>query len=362
MMRRLLRPLDRYVFTEFWRIFTTTALGFPLLVIIIDLTDNLDTYLDRNLSTASIALSYLYWLPDSMFMVLPAAVLFATVFSIGSFTRHSEITAAKASGTSFHRFTAPIYVGALLAAGLGLLLAELVPVTNARRQDLLQTRRHQVGNDRFNFAYAAQGGRVYKVGSLNVSEGLMGGVEIERPGGGPEYPSYIIAASGGQWRGGDGWVLRDGSLHILPDTATNLTFAFDSVLDRRITQRPVELTATAKAPEDMGWRELGRFIAAMERSGGDVNKLKVDRMLKLAIPLTCVIIAMFGAPLATSTQRGGAAYGVGISLAITVFFLILIQLTRAVGEKGIVSPNLAAWIPSAIFAVVGTVLIVRVRT
>jgi hypothetical protein len=39
---RLVRPLDRYVFAEFWKIFTTTALGFPVLVSVIDLTDNLD--------------------------------------------------------------------------------------------------------------------------------------------------------------------------------------------------------------------------------------------------------------------------------------------------------------------------------
>ena len=35
-------------------------------------------------------------------------MLFATVFSIGTFTRYSEITAAKASGISFYRFIAPI--------------------------------------------------------------------------------------------------------------------------------------------------------------------------------------------------------------------------------------------------------------
>jgi len=80
---RLVRPLDRYVLTEFWKIFVPMALGFPLLVIVIDITDNLPKYLDRDLSKSAIALSYLYWLPDSMFMVLPAAVLFATVFSIG---------------------------------------------------------------------------------------------------------------------------------------------------------------------------------------------------------------------------------------------------------------------------------------
>src|ERR671939_161414 len=113
--RSLFRPLDRYVFGEFWKIFVTTALGFPVLVIVIDLTDNLQKYLDRRLPKAQIALSYLYWLPDSMVLVLPAAVLFACVFSIGAFTRQSEITAAKASGISFHRMTAPIYVGAVVA-------------------------------------------------------------------------------------------------------------------------------------------------------------------------------------------------------------------------------------------------------
>jgi len=133
----MVRALDRYVFTEFWKIFVTTALGFPILVNIIDLTDNLDKYLGQNLSAGRIALSYLYWLPDSMFMVLPAAVLFATVFSIGALTRHSEITAAKASGISFYRFIAPIFVGAIIATILGLILGELAPLTNKKRLDTL---------------------------------------------------------------------------------------------------------------------------------------------------------------------------------------------------------------------------------
>src|SRR5688500_19727581 len=112
----------------------------------------------------------------------------------------------------------------------------------------------------------------------------------------------------------------------------------------------------------MGCRELGRFISAMERSGADANELRVERMLKIAIPVTCVIIALFGAPLATSTQRGGAAYGIGVSLGTTIVFLMMIQLTKAVGEKGLVQPDLAGWIPNVIFAIIGIVLMARVRT
>jgi lipopolysaccharide export system permease protein len=90
--------------------------------------------------------------------------------------------------------------------------------------------------------------------------------------------------------------------------------------------------------------------------------LRVERALKIAIPVTCLIIALFGAPLATSTQRGGAAFGVGISLATTVIFLMMIQLTKAIGGKGLIDPDLAAWIPNAVFAVIGVVLLARVRT
>src|SRR5215510_13252456 len=126
-IKRLFRPLDRYVFGEFWKIFFVTALGFPVLLVVIDLTDHVDQYLSKKIPIPDIALSYVFWIPDSMFMVMPAAVLFATVFSIGAFTRHSELTAAKASGISFYRMILPILLGALFACGLDLVLAEVVP-------------------------------------------------------------------------------------------------------------------------------------------------------------------------------------------------------------------------------------------
>jgi lipopolysaccharide export system permease protein len=100
---RLLRPLDGYVLSEFLKILAATALGFPFLVIVIDITESLQKYLLKHIPPMDIAKAYVYGVPETMFQVLPAAVLFATVFSIGGFTRHSEISAAKASGISFYR-------------------------------------------------------------------------------------------------------------------------------------------------------------------------------------------------------------------------------------------------------------------
>ena len=40
----------------------------------------------------------------------------------------------------------------------------------------------------------------------------------------------------------------------------------------------------------------------------------------------------------------------------------MIQLTKAIGGKAIITPDVAAWLPNAMFAAVGLVLLVRVRT
>lgn len=362
-MRRIVGPLDRYILGAFLRIFVVTALGFPLLVVIIDATDNLHNYLNQEIPAAKVALSYVYYMPQSLFMVLPASVLFATVFTIGSLTRHSEITAAKASGISFYRLIAPLGVGAVVAMLIGLVVAELTPISTARRNEILGTKNRAGSESRYNFAYASDNGRVYTVGQLTAqSPGRIRSLEIERRGTGPSYPTVVTMANEAEWSPANGWILRAGAVHVLASDSNVMTVEFVALRDYHMTERPTDFLKNPSQPDEMQRGELTRYLRAMQRSGVDVNPTRVDLMLRIAIPATCVIIFLFGAPLATSNQRGGAALGIGIALATTVLFLMLVQLTKAVGGKGILSPEFAAWIPSIVFGAAGIVLLVRVRT
>ena len=357
-----MRALDRYVLKEWLRIFLITAFGFPVLIVIIDLTEKLDTYLQRQIPARDIGISYVYGVPETMFQVLPAAVLFATVFTVSSFTRYSEITAAKASGISFHRFIRPLTLGAVFAMLIGFSLNVIIPPLNQKKLNLLQEQKFKDTGERYNFAFATGEGRTYKVGALHAARNMIENVEVERLGTGPTLPTTYSIAEQAFYRRNAYWMMVRGHLHVVPNASVDIVFSYDSLLDRAFVERPLELNAATKAPADMGWRELGRYIRALQRSGSDVNPLKVERMLKLAIPVTCVIILLFAAPLATSTQRGGAAWGIGVSLLTTVVFLVLVNLMRGFGGKGIISPDLAAWVPSLIFGVVGAVLLIRVRT
>lgn len=359
--RRLITPLDRYVASEFARIFFVTLLGFPLLVIVIDLVEKLRRYTADKLTIQDVALSYYYMLPDTMFMVLPAATLFATVFSISTFTRYSEVTAAKASGISFYRFVAPVIFMSFVAMGLGLVVGEFAPPANAKREKILRKKTASPENERYNFSFSSTTGRNYRIYTLNVGAAYIDRVEIEERRT-DKRPGLLIAADRGDWQTRRGWALHKGALHVVPTDTTDFVVAFDSIYDPRFTESAKELRASEKAPTEMTFGQLTQFIRALEASGADVAGLKVDRMLKLAIPVTCVIIALFGAPLATSSQRGGAAFGVAISLGTTIIFLILIQLTKAIGGNGVISPDLAAWLPNILVGIIALILLARVRT
>jgi lipopolysaccharide export system permease protein len=359
---RLLRLLDVYVAREFARIFLVTLIGFPVFTTTINLVDNMNLYLSRHLTWPQIGMAQLYNMVEQVFFVIPAAVLFATVFSIGALSRHSEVTASKAGGIAFQRLVAPVFVLAALAGLLAYVVGERVPFANQRKAELQGDRAINSKTSRYNFVYRADGGRTYAVGELVTTARRMADLQIEREGTGPDFPGYFLTAASANWKPRTGWTLLNGALRLFPDSASEIAFSFDSLRQRALSERPEDLLSEPKAPNEMNFQELGRYIKTLERSGSDANKLKVERALKIAIPTTCLVIALFGAPLGITGTRSGAAYGVAVSLATTVVFLMSVQIFKAVGNSGVIPPMLAAWIPNGVFGVAGLVLMKRART
>lgn len=356
-----LRLLDRYVAGEFLRLFTLFALSAPVLFILGDLTDQLDNYLDQGLTTQQVALSYLYQLPLFVLYSFPIAALIATVFTLSNMTRHSEVAAAKAGGISFFRLTAPLpLLGLLLTVG-ALGLSELVPITNRMRSEAIgETESGRTS--RSDFVYRSASGRVFSIRQLNVRSGHIRGVVVEREGDEPNIPGIHVVARSASYTEDTGWTLENGYVRLFAGPTVERSFRFERMRPLHFTETPDELLAEPREPEDMGYAELGRFIENLERSGGRPLELKVERAQKIALPLATLVIILFAAPLATSSHRSGPAYGVGISLAITIVYLMLLKVAGAAGATGALPPMLAAWLPNLAFLVAAGVMMTRVRT
>ncbi|HUG40803.1 MAG TPA: LptF/LptG family permease [Longimicrobiales bacterium] len=353
--------LDRLVLREFLRLFFTFIFASPVLFILGDLTDNLDTYLDRGFSTRQVLMGYVYQMPLFISWGLPIAALIATIFTVNTMTRHSEVAAAKAGGISFFRLFAALPVIGVALTLLGLGLTELVPVGNRLRAESLgeQRARALVRSD---FVYRDLDGRIFGIRRLDVQARAITGIVVEREGNEPAVPSVHVFAKRASHADSTGWTLEDGFLRLMAGPDMERAVRFAALRTRGFTESPDELLDRQKDPDQMGYEEMGRLIQILQRSGGEPRELMVERAQKIALPVAALVIVLFGAPLANSSPRSGAAHGVGISLGITIIYLMLFKVAGAAGTSGALPPVVAAWLPNAVFAVAAAFLIARVRT
>ena len=357
----MIRLLSRYVVRTFATTFILLVLGLPLLFIIADVTDNIDTYMEKGITGARLGLSYLYQLPLFVLYSFPIAALIATVFTIGGMTRHQELTAAKAGGVSFYRIFLPIAAMSVLLSIAAFGLGELTPITLQKRAVLMGDETAVRFGPRMNFVYQTEREGVLTARRLDAGAGELSQIVLERNARG-ERPGLHRMAERATWTAKHGWKLERGYIRELYADGREVTTHFDTLRVPGLVETPEDMLGGPKDPQAMGYRQMSRFIGAIERSGGDANPLKVERAQKLAIPMAVMVIVLFGAPLVTSTQRGGTAYGVGVSLGVTIFYMLLFRVGRAVGSTGAVDPTLAAWFPNALFLVAGLLLMSRVRT
>ena len=357
----MVRTLDRYVTREFLRLFALFTLAAPLLFILGDLTDNLDDYTGRQIPPGDVALGYVYQLPLFILWCFPIGALIATVFTVSAMTRHSEMAAAKAGGISFFRALLVLPVLGLLLTVAGLVLSEVAPIALEKRAEVLGERDQSPGA-RNNFVYRTESGAVFSVRQLDAGRGRMMNLTVEKEGDLETLPAVHIVAQEAVYDTTSGWTLASGHMRLFPPGADERLFRFGQLRLPGLRETPEQLLAEPKEPEEMRYAELAHFIDILRRSGAEPNELEVELALKIAIPAATLIIILFGAPLANTHARGGPAFGIGISLGITILYLMMFRVAEAAGSTGSIHPVLAAWIPNGVFLLAAFVLLARVRT
>lgn len=357
----MIRILDRLMVTSFFKVFISFTLGAPILFILGDVTENLEGYIDQELTGLAITKAYFFMLPQFIEWAFPIAALVAAVFTIQTMTLHREIVAAKAGGISFHRLILPILILGAFLTGAALGLSAVVPRANTIAAEILQ--QEDLRRDfRGNFSFQGEDGRNFSVQSLSVSSGTLTGVVMETVEPGSNRPTDHLTSTTVRYDPQTGWTFENGYYRLFTEDGEELAFEYESLQTQGFTERPEDFLEHPKAPEEMTYQEMGRLANIMTRSGGQPNKLLVDRQEKIAIPVATLVIILFGAPLATSTKRGGTAYGIGIALISTILYMLLFRISGAFGETGALEPIMAAWLPNFLFLGAGLLFMTRVRT
>src|SRR6266853_3432580 len=79
---------------------------------------------------------------------------------------------------------------------------------------------------------------------------------------------------------------------------------------------------------------------------------------KYALPVACCVMALIALALGVSNRKDGYLASFAIGFIVVFVYYVLMYLSRAAANGGVLYPDIASWVSPATFAVVGVILLI----
>lgn len=379
-----MRILDRYLIKQFCFVLLFSLIAFWVIFLVVDMVEHLDKFIDKHASFFLVIKYYFYYTPYILVLSLPVAMLLSSLFSLGQLAKHNELTAMKSAGVSLYRILLPVFIFSFLISLFVIGFGEsIVPLTYQKMMEVktveIEKGKREKNIILQNIFVQAEHGIIFHLSSYDTKEEIGTNVLVQRFE--RNRLKEEIRAKKVRWKN-NGWLFEDGVERIFSDSLAELGHskdlgkakpdspppnpaeeyqAFDKLFRLDLKIKPQALVQRQKKPDEMGYFELAEYVKIKKRSGQVVAKESTDLHLKIAFPFVSFIIVLFGAPLAANPKRSGLAIGFAISLFISFVYYTLIRIGQSFGYSEKLPPLLAAWAANILFAILGTILLVKAK-
>ena len=351
---------SRYVLKE-WAIAFALTIGVIIGILILQsMMDKLPDLIDANAGFGQICFFFALELPTYIPAIMPIAFLVSLLFSLGNLHRNNEIIAMRASGASLLRISRPLWiVGLLLSLFLLYLTSMVVPRAVEQFRTFFDNLEYAAMEAQVD---AREIGLIYNLGYDNRKDGrlwfmnrfserawLALGVNVHTRGLDGRESSRISAAEAYYDDTQGYWVFVNGrELVIDPESGDPLrTINFKQRAFKDFDEDPALMLALHKKPNELSLNELRRIIDTMPAEENPVVHAYLVRFYALlASPFSCLVIVGIAVPFAVSGVRTNPMIGISKSLGYFAVFYVLISVAAVFGERQIIAPWLAAWLPN----------------
>lgn len=380
----MMSTVANYASRSFLNHLAMTLSGFVAFLLLLDLMNRGDDVVQRHGRSALALAKYAgLRLPDLATFILPFAVLIASLLMLAKFARSNEIMALKASGMSFYRQLLNLLPAALLVGLLHFLVSDQVVPRTAR---ILQ--QWDAAAD-----LPAQTGNATKGASTTPSDNVP--LTPPSPGAGHsgdwirDGDSYVrietVLADGKELRGvtiferqghpvlnerllaqralydGSGWRLINvqrlslaGGQDRKPERIAEMPW--------QTSLAPDHLADLTTDPATLSLAEVWRFVSHPDVGSRPVDFYETWLMRKVALPLVTIMMVLLAAPVAQGLQRhGGLGAGLAVGVGLGFLYFVTDGLLMTLGEMGTISPMIAAWTPTALFAAIGISALLKIE-
>jgi lipopolysaccharide export system permease protein len=311
---------------------------------------------------------YSVQIPVIFYQMGPFLTLLAAMFTVTRLSRNNEIVPMKACGISAFRFLLPILLSGLLLTGVIVLDQEVIlPKLSAkiRKYTLLKSRNYIEPG-----FVADRDGKILEVSKYYPESQTITGVRFTtRYASGME--KSVLKAARGRWVESPertGWLLSKGTIWYYDKSGREIldTQKGKVVMDRfgedgwllKTDIQPIDIVSLERKATYLSFSDLN----AQYKRQPYAKHLRVELHQRFSFPLANVILLLLGLPFVMRQESRSIFLGLLICLVICASFFFFNFLFTDLGNRGNLSPIIAAWLPTLFFGGLGLMLFDAIRT
>jgi len=327
-----------------------------------------DLVINKGVDIYSVGKLFLFMMPYIVTYALPISVLIAVLISLGRLSSDNEIVAIRASGINLLRLINPLLV-------IGLILSLALTIFNDRSASYahyayrkvlkeIGIKRPAAAFEEGVFINSFQNYILF-IYRVDQKKNKLNNIRIYEPR--ENGPTRTIIAKSGEFitdpeKGTVKLKLIDGTSDE-PDPNNPTSFYklnFKTYFMNLNLTQAQDKDKITKKPKDMTIQELKNEVARLESENIVATPLVTEINEKIALAFSCFVFMLLGSSLAIITRRREKSINIGLAVLVMVAYYPLFIGCEALGIQEYLSPAIAMWIPNALFAIIGIILILKV--
>lgn len=343
--------LDRYIIKKFIGTYVFALLLIIGIVIIFDISEKIDNFVDKNIPLSVILLQYYSnFIPYFINMFSPLFTFITVIFFTSKLAANSEITAMLAGGISFKRLLYPYFLSAAVIAVFSLILnLFIIPPANKVRLKFEETYiQERYVNTKTNIHYQLSPGVFVYMESFSSYNNQASEFTLERIEG-HELKSKISAETAQYDSLNRKWALYNYYERIIDGDKEIIKRG--PKLDTVLSITAEDLNRRENSVESFTYGELNRSIKTQKLRGDKMVKYaQIEKQTRFAIPFSAFILTLMGVSLSSKRRRGGIGMNVGIGIALSFSYILFLRFSQMFVHADVLPPWIALWVPNILYA------------
>ena len=365
--------MDRYVVHSFLSPFFFSLLSFISIWVIADLTDNAPAF--AGLPSRDMLTFYVVQVPYVILFVMPIAILLSALFSLSKMSKTNEFISMVGSGRSVVRILLPIFIIGAYSSLISLAFKyEWAPSSVGYKEALIETANQEryalrSGTEIIQDVWSKRGWmhvnevgrRTWFVGKVpyKLSDEMADVVVWQLRE--DERLEKIWKAMRAKWVWDSNppkWILTEAQEwsydeEQIPKWKSHATLEIESW-----SETPWKVLSSSQNPEFLGLPGLSMYLSAHAESDKEsLASFKTNWWYIFSEPLSCMALVLVAAPLGIVYSRNNAMSGVAGAIAVFAMMYVMRGSFIALGNRGVLSPFLAAWSTNFLVAALGVFLL-----